>query len=278
MYASAIIFFREILEIAIILTVIMAAARGVKGRNLWVGIGLIGGLIGSLLVAFFTDTIADLMDGMGQEIFNAMILYVAVAMISWTVIWMSQHARKVVANIKHVAGKVQEGELPLTALAVVISLCVWREGSEIALFMYGIASTTDEPVINLFLGSLAGGSAAAIIGLGIYFGLIKLSVKHFFRVTEWLLILLACGLAMQATGYLVAADVLPAIVYQMWDSSHILSQDSLAGQVLHALVGYSARPSAMQLIAYGITLAGILSIMQLVKTKNMPKLQTQAAS
>ena len=277
MYPAAIIFFREILEVAVILTVIMAAARGVKGRNFWVSVGLLGGITGSLIVAYFTDAIADMAEGMGQEIFNAIILYVAVGMISWTVIWMSVHARKVVANLKEVAGKVQEGELPLTALAVVIALCVWREGSEIALFMYGIASTTDEPVINLVIGSLAGGGAAAIIGLAIYFGLLKLSIKHFFRATEWLLILLACGLSMQATGYLVAADVLPAIVYQLWDSSHILTQDSLVGQVLHALVGYSARPSAMQLIAYGLTLASILGAMHVIKAKHTPVLKPQTA-
>lgn len=267
MYPAAIIFFREILEIAIILTVIMAASRGVKGRNLWVGIGLLGGLIGSLVVAYFTDAIADLMEGMGQEIFNAGILFVAVAMIAWTVIWMSQHARALVANLKHISNKVRDGEMHLAGLAVVISLCVWREGAEIALFMYGIASTTAEPAINLVIGSLAGGSAAAVIGLLMYFGLLRLPVKHFFKVTSWLLILLACGLSMQATGYLIAADVLPPIVYQLWDSSNILDQSSLIGQILHALIGYTDRPSAMQLIAYGLTLAGILGAMWLVGNK-----------
>lgn len=275
MYASAIIWFREILEIAIILTVIMAAARGVKGRNFWISIGITGGVIGSLIVAYFTDAIADAMDGVGQEVFNAAILYVAVLMIGWTVIWMSSHAKKLVANLKTVGSKVKDGELPLTALAVVISLCVWREGAEIALFMYGIATTSEATTAELALGSLAGASAAGIIGLMMYFGLLKLSVKHFFRVTEVLLILLACGLSAQATGYLVSADVLPAIVYQMWDTSFILSGDSLIGQILHALIGYSDRPSAMQLIAYGVTLVVIVSIMQLVKQKDAaaPKLQ-----
>lgn len=278
MYASAIIWFREILEIAIILTVIMAAARGVKGRNLWVGLGLLGGIIGSLIVAYFTDTIADAMEGVGQEVFNAAILFVAVLMIGWTVIWMSTHGRELAIKLKEVGNKVQEGELPLTALAVVIALCVWREGAEIALFMYGIASTTEEPMMNLILGSAGGALAAGTIGILMYLGLLKLSIKHFFRVTGWLLILLACGLSAQATGYLVSADVLPAIVYQMWDTSFILSGDSLLGKILHALIGYSPRPSAMELIAYGATLVGILGMMQWVKAQNTVKLQSQPAS
>lgn len=277
MSAAAIIFFREILEIAVILTVILAATRGVKGRGKWIGLGIVGGLIGSVIVAYFTDAIADMMDGMGQEVFNAAVLFVAVFMIGWTVIWMSTHGRQMAAKLKDVGNKVKGGELPLTAVAVVIALCVWREGAEIVLFMYGIIHTTEEPLINLFIGGAGGTLAAASIGLAMYLGLLKLPMKYFFKTAEWLLILLACGLSAAATGYLIAADVVPAIVYQLWDSSAILASDSLIGQILHALIGYTDRPAAMQLIAYVATLLIILGAMRLVHRSNKQALTVQAA-
>lgn len=281
MYAAAIILFREILEIAIILSVIMAAARGVKGRGVWIGAGLLGGVLGSALVAYFTDTIADGMHGMGQEIFNAGILLVAVMMIAWTVIWMKQHARELVARLKTLGTQVKDGQVPLTAMAIVISLCVWREGAEIVLFMYGLMSTSQATPLQLFSGALIGAGVAGVIGTLLYLGLLRIPMKYFFATTEWLLILLACGLSAQAANFLVAAGALPSLIHEMWDTSALLSQNSIAGQVLHALLGYSDRPSGMQLIFYGTTLGLILSTMRFVnwqQTKTKTPTTTAAAS
>lgn len=264
MYAAAIILFREILEIAIILSVIMAASRGVKGRGLWISIGLAGGIAGSAVVAYFTDTIANWVDGVGQELFNASILLVAVGMIGWTVVWMKQHARELVAKLKAIGAQVKDGDVPLAALATVISLCVWREGSEIVLFMYGIMSTSTEPLSLIIIGSLVGALSAAVIGTLLYFGLLRIPMKYFFTTTEWLLILLACGLSAQAAGYLISADVIPPLAQEVWNSSHILPEKNVFGQILHALLGYTDRPSGMQLMFYVGTMVGILGTMRVV--------------
>ncbi|MDX2073815.1 MAG: FTR1 family protein [Alphaproteobacteria bacterium] len=265
MIPAFIILFREILEISIILSIVMAATHGVAGRGKFVWLGIAGGLAGSALVALFAGEITDAMEGMGQEIFNGTVLLLAAAMIAWTTIWMQTHGRVLSQKIKKVGADVMEGSLPLTSVAAVVALSMWREGAEIALFMTGIISTTEESLIAVLGGALAGGLVAATVGALIYFGLIKLSSKHLFVVTGWMLMLLASGMAAAGAGYLAAADVLPVLVPQLWDSSAILSQDALLGKILHAMLGYSERPSGIQLAFYVGTLTMILTALRLVK-------------
>lgn len=271
MLATFVIFFREILEIAIILGIIAAATRGVVGRAKWIFGGIAGGLIGAAAVAYFAEVIAGWMHGMGQEMFNATILFIAAFMIGWTVVWMKKHVREMVAKIKHVGSKVQEGELPMYALATVVSVCMWREGSEIVLFMYGIITATDESLARIIMGGFAGAAIAGVLGYGIYIGLVKIPVKHFFKVTECVLVLLAAGLAMQATGYLIAADMVSPLVPEVWDTSHLLSDDSIIGQILHAMVGYTSTPAMTQLLVYAGTIGAIVGFTKL-QSRSKPKI------
>ena len=264
MLPALIICFREFLEIAIIITIILAATRGVVGRGKWVIVGLVGGLVGAVLVAIFAQNISVAMEGVGQEIFNAIILAVAILMIVWTVVWMQSHGRALAHKMKKVGKAVSEGDVPLYSLAVVVSLAMWREGAEIVLFMAGIISSSQESVVDIMIGGIAGASLAILIGVLLYFGLIKLSSKHLFSVTGWLLILLACGMSAQMAGYLNAADMLPALG-NTWDSGWLLSQDSVLGKILHAMLGYSERPSIIQLVFYTATLAIIFSLLKLTK-------------
>lgn len=264
MLPAFIIAFREFLEIAIIITIILAATRGVSGRGRWIFIGLIGGLIGAVGVAIFAENISALMEGVGQEIFNALILAVAILMIIWTVVWMQSHGSALVHKMKKVGKSVADGDVPLYSLAVVVSLAMWREGAEIVLFMAGIISSSQESIFSIMTGGAAGAGLAILIGTLLYFGLIKLSSKHLFSVTGWLLILLACGMSAQMAGYLNAADIIPALG-QTWDSSWLLSQDSVLGKILHAMLGYSERPSVIQLIFYGATFSIIFFLIKLTK-------------
>jgi high-affinity iron transporter len=154
--------------------------------------------------------------------------------------------------------QVQQGDIPMAALALVVCLSVWREGAEIVLFMYGIISTAEESLINLLIGGAGGATAAAILGTMMYLGLLRVPMKYFFTVTEWMLILVACGLSAQAAGYLTAANILPTLINEMWDSSQLLPETNIIGQILHALIGYTDRPSGMQMVFYLSTLTIIM--------------------
>lgn len=257
MLASLIIVFREIIEIALILSVVIASTVGVPHRNKWIfsGIGL--GVLGSLVVAYFADIITQSLEGFGQEVLNAVILGSATLLIAWTIIWMKTHGKELSAKVKQVGAAVASGEIPLYTIAIVIALTVLREGSEIVLFTYGLIAAGTS-TFSLVSGAFAGGVLGIIVGILFYLGLIRLSTRYIFTVTTWLLTLLSAGLAAQAAGYLIQAGLIPSLYAPLWDTSKILADSSFIGQVFHILIGYDDRPSAMQVIVYCVTLSAIV--------------------
>src|SRR4051812_34861950 len=94
MLAAAVIAFREVLEAALVVGIIAAAAHGVAGRNFWMLIGIGAGVLSAAIVALFAAEISSMAGGIGQEVLNAGILLLAVAMLGWHSIWMSRHGRE----------------------------------------------------------------------------------------------------------------------------------------------------------------------------------------
>lgn len=270
MLGSSIIVFREVLEAALIITIILAATRGVHYRGFWVSGGVIAGITGAVLVAFSADSISQMMEGVGQEIFNASVLIIAVLMLAWHNIWMSSHGRELALQMKSVGKGVSEGELPMFALASAIMLAVLREGSEVVLFLNGM-SMSGESLTGLLGGGALGIAGGALVGVAMYFGLLKIPLRHFFQVTGWMILLLAAGLSASAAGFLEQADILPAIQPMLWDSSWLLSEQSLPGQLAHTLLGYQARPSGIALLAWVSSFCIILFLMKIVSSDTQRK-------
>ena len=138
MLPSAIIVFREVLEAALILSVVAAATRGVRGRSIWLASGTFAGMVGAIIVAAFASRIADAVEGVGQEIFNASVLGLAVVMLGWHNIWMQRHGREIAAHMTKVGEDAANGSTTMFAVALAVSLAVLREGSEVVLFLYGV--------------------------------------------------------------------------------------------------------------------------------------------
>jgi high-affinity iron transporter len=274
MLSSAVFVFREVLEAALIVTILMAATRGLQGRTRWIGGGLVAGLSGALIVALFADSINSAFKGVGQELLNAGILLTAVSMLAWHNIWMSRHARALVAQLKQVGARITEGSLPLYVLAVTAGLAVLREGSEVVLFMYGVAASGSSGSMMLS-GAALGVVVGIAVGALLYFGLLRIPTQWLFRVTGWLILLLAAGLAASAAGYLSQAGILPSQA-PLWNSSALLSEKSILGQLLHVLVGYQARPTAIQLGFYLVTLLLIAGGMKWVGNAQ-PRVRAQAS-
>lgn len=263
----AIIVFREILEIALILSILFSATSGIKNRSLFINIGLAIGVIGSIILASLTDIISDAFDGIGQEIFNAIILLSAALMIGYTVIWMKQHAKSLSKNLKNLGKSVIDGEKSLYAISIIVALSVLREGAEIVLFTYSYY-LSGSPIYELILGGILGLISGLIVGFAIYFGLVKNLGKYLFAVTTPILVFLSAGLVAKSLGYLASVGVVNEIQPQLWDSSFLISQNSLVGNILNILFGYVARPSAIQLIGYLITIMVLFTWMHKInKTK-----------
>ena len=264
MLGALIIVFREVIEAGLIVGIVMAATRGVAGRGRWVGFGIMAGVLGASLVAAFAGAISQAFEGAGQELFNASVLGVAVAMLMWHNAWMARHGREIAEEMQKVGTAVSEGAKPLTALAIVVGLAVLREGSEVVLFLYGIMASGTSGAA-LLVGGVLGIAAGAAFTALTYYGLLAIPSRYIFSVTSWLIALLAAGMAAQAVQFLNNAGMVVALDRTVWDTSWLLSEGSLIGRLLHALIGYTERPTEMQLMIYIATLFAMFLLMRIAR-------------
>ncbi|MCW5686192.1 MAG: FTR1 family protein [Pseudolabrys sp.] len=273
MLGALIIVFREVLEAGLIVGIVMAATRGIDGRGRWIALGVAGGVIGAAIVALFAGAISEAFEGAGQELFNACVLGIAVVMLMWHNAWMAKHGREMAAELRSVGTSIVEGQKPLTALGVVVGLAVLREGSEVVLFLYGILASGTSG-IALFTGGVLGVIAGAAFTALTYFGLLAIPSRHIFTVTTWMITLLAAGMAAQSVQFLNAAGTLTILDRTVWDTSWLLSEGSLVGKLLHTLIGYTERPSEMQLIVYVAVIVAMALLMRVARGTPAPRHKT----
>ena len=264
MLGALIIVFREVIEAGLIVGIVMAATRGVPDRSRWIMIGIGAGVLGAAIVAMFAGVISEAFQGAGQELFNASVLGVAVIMLMWHNAWMARHGREIADEMRRVGTAVSEGAKPLTALAIVVGLAVLREGSEVVLFLYGILAS-GTTVSSLLTGGLLGIAAGAAFSALTYFGLLAIPNRYIFSVTSWLIALLAAGMAAQSVQFLNNAGLVIALDHTVWDTSWLLSEGSIFGRMLHALIGYTERPTEMQLVVYVCILIAMFVLMRVAR-------------
>lgn len=257
MLGAALIVFRESFEAALLIGILAAAMNGVAGRNRWLALGIGVGLAGALMVAGLTEVIASAANGSGQELFSAAILGFAVLMLAWHNIWMSAHGADLARQAKQLGTEVGSGARALSSVAVLAGLAILREGSETALFLYGIFAGSEMSVQSLIGGAGLGLLAGTGCGVAIYAGLLRIPSRRFFQVISAMLLFLAAGLASQMARVLIQADWLPSLASPLWDTSWLLSNSSLLGATLRILVGYEAQPSGMQALFYIATVIAI---------------------
>jgi high-affinity iron transporter len=273
MLGALIIVFREVIEAGLIVGITMAVTRGIPRRGAWIGAGVAGGVLGALVVAVFVQALSAAFEGVGQELFNAAVLSIAVVMLAWHTIWMARHGREIAAEMRGVGEAVVAGATSLAGLALVVAIAVLREGAEVVLFLYGIAAGSEAGAgAGLMLGGALGLALGAAVAAITYLGLVRIPSRQLFGVTSALITLLAAGLAAQAIGFLEQANKVTALGQTVWDSSAILPDDSLIGRALHTLVGYTDHPTAMQVCVFLATLAAILVLSRLFAPPASPRL------
>jgi len=264
MIGALVIVFRETIEAGLIIGIVLAVTRTIPARTAYIAGGAAVGLLGAGVVAIFAGTLAGAFEGLGQEIFNASVLAIAVVMLGWHNAWMARHGREMSENVRRLGTEVSLGSRSLLALATVVAIAVLREGSEVVLFFYGIVLSTREGAVSLLAGGLLGLAAGAGISLLAYGGLLRVPVRHLFRVTALLIALMASGMAAQSVGFLQQADLTPGLGRIVWDTSAILPDSSWVARILQVLVGYTDRPTQLQLVAYLGTLGSILVLTKLL--------------
>jgi high-affinity iron transporter len=266
--AALIIVFREVFEAGLIVGIVLAVTGSVPHRNRWIGGGVLAGALAACVVAAFTGALSQLFAGMGQELFNAAILGIAVLMLTWHNVWMAHHGREMAGEMRAAGQAVADGSKSLLALAVVVGVAVLREGSEVALFLYGVAASDGGSALSLAIGGTIGLALGAAVCLLTYFGLMRIPQRALFATTTVLITLLAAGMAAQAVAFLERANWLTSLDTVVWDSAWLLSEASIAGRTMHTLVGYTDQPTEMQLLVYVAVLVVTVMLMRLTGSQH----------
>jgi high-affinity iron transporter len=261
--AALIIVFREVFEAGLIVGIVLAVTRQVARRGRWIGGGVLGGIAAACLVAAFAGALSQLFEGMGQELFNAAILCLAVVMLTWHNVWMARHGREIAGEMRAIGQAVAEGAKPLLALSVVVGVAVLREGSEVALFLYGVAASGGGSALGLMSGGVVGLLLGVAVCLLTYFGLMRIPPRALFATTTVLITLLAAGMAAQAVAFLEQANWLTSLDTVVWDTGWLLSDSSIGGRALHTLIGYTDQPTQMQLVVYCAVIVATFTLMRL---------------
>jgi high-affinity iron transporter len=245
---SIVIVLREVLEAALLVSILLALARIHGLGTRWLLPVLVIGGTGAVLYGMHMATVSAWFDGVGQELANAL-LQGSVFALLLRIGFLSCAARTEDAR-RHA---------PLTrAMALAVALASVREGSEIHLYLSGFLSQPGHSA-GVALGAVLGAGIGFSIGALFYYFLLALAQPHAIRLAAALLALIGAGMAMQATSALIQADWLPAQA-PLWDTSPWLAEHSLTGQLLYALIGYEATPGALQVGVY----VGSLILMTLV--------------
>jgi high-affinity iron transporter len=129
-------------------------------------------------------------------------------------------------------------------MALVVTLAITREGFEILVYLLGFAGNLQQLLVVL-IGSAIGAGIGISIGALVYYLLRSLPRGPSLLTSLLLLVLVAAGLVSQAALLLIQADWLPSQL-PLWDSSGLIAEDSVTGQLLYALIGYEATPTAIQ--------------------------------
>ena len=242
-----VLFLREGLEASLIVSILLATLRQLGDtqhlRAVWAGVVLaVLGALGGAAVIYFTVRQYD--NTTGQTVFETVTYLVAVVVLTYMTFWMQQHSRSLKHEIATKAGTAGSG----FAFGLLAFTSVGREGLESAVFTLAFAFQTNGAL--LLLGALLGVAAAVALCVGIYRLGYRLDFRIFFRVMGILLIFFAAGLLGDAVQNLQALGWLRVGTLQLWNTAHILSEDSTFGDLLHSLIGYAEAPTMLQALAY----------------------------
>ncbi|PHS69040.1 MAG: iron permease [Methylophaga sp.] len=230
---SVIIILREVLEAALIISVLLAVSQKLQLSKQWLVAALIAGLIGAAVYAINLKMVSMAFEGSGQEIINANLHLLIYGFIFF-----------LVAILK---GKPYH-RLTLLAMTSCVAVASIREGSEIIIYIHGFFAIPDL-FLPVIIGSIIGMGIGISVGVLFYYLIVNMSFNNGIRLVLFLLILIAGGMIIQATQLLIQADIISSQL-PLWDSSSIIDERSLFGQLLYALIGYESTPTATQVYCY----------------------------
>jgi high-affinity iron transporter len=249
MLPSLLLSLREGLEAALIIGIVLGVLHKIQRPDLkpLVWGGAVSAIILSIAAAVLLIKLGAELEGAAEEIFEGIAMLLAAGILTWMIFWMRAHADTLKTDLE---ANVRQATLRsgMGAIFLLAFLSVAREGLELVLFLVAAQMTSDG--LQTLFGALIGLGTAILIGWLIFATTRSLSLKRFFQVTNVLLVLFAAGLVAHGIHEFNEAGIIPPIIDNVWDTNHILDENSLQGQVLKALFGYNGNPSLTEVLAY----------------------------
>lgn len=269
MFQITIAVFREFLEISILLSLFGAFASNIKNfRSLFFS-GILLGAIGAGVIALFTEQISDTLDGMGHEIFMGCVVLFTSLLICSTLIWMKGYSQKLKTRIAEFNEGYDESLSSKIMIISLIATTIFREGSEIVLILYSISAIDGASSILYIQGFFLGAVLGISFGVGLYYGVFRFAAKYIFSVCSFIMTFIAAGLAAEAAKIFASVGLIEIFTDPLWNTSFIVSDDSTLGKILNVMMGYTAKPSGIELIFYLSTLSIIFISSQFFSGKSI---------
>lgn len=236
--SSVIIILREVLEAALLISVLLALSKQLNIRSHWIRWSALAGLIGAVLYGMNFSFVSEWFEDVGQEVVNALLqfgIFLSLMIIIYFIVQAFKQSNKSSCIIGIMMG-------------LILSLAIIREGSEILIYLYNFIHSSEQLPIVLS-GAFIGAGIGCSTGIICYFFLCNLMPKWSFKISMALLILIGAGMVSQASSQLIQADWLPSQL-PLWDSGGFISEYSVTGQLLYAVLGYESTPTPNQASLY----------------------------
>lgn len=257
MIAGFIITFREILEAALIVGIILSYLvrthqTQYKKTVLW---GTLSGIGASILGAFLFSKFAGGFSGRTEEIFEGITMLVGAALLTTMILWMMKQKHIAQELEQKVASELQADTRGL-GLFLLVFVAILREGIETVIFLSSASFSAGDSTI---IGAIAGIIFAIAVGYALFIGALNINLKRFFNLTSILLILFAAGLVAHGVHELQEAGVIPIIIEHVWDINPPINPDGtypplhekgVIGELLKGLFGYNGNPSLLEVLSY----------------------------
>jgi high-affinity iron transporter len=237
MLNSVIIVLREVLEAALLTSVLLSLSHMRHINKTWLIPALLMGMIAAYMYASSISMISNAFEGTGQELANAFLnIIIFSALISWFISLVVTQNRK------------QSIQWQTVIMSVAVLVATGREAAEVFLYIQGFILIKQNLSPVLF-GSAVGAGIGISVGVFFYYSLVSAPKKWGIAASVIIMALLSGSMMSQATQLLIQVDYLPT-AFPLWDTSNLISERSVTGQVLYALIGYEATPVFLQVIAY----------------------------
>jgi high-affinity iron transporter len=250
---------REGLEATLIVSIVAAFLKrnGRSVRPMLAGVAVAVAI--SIAVGVALNLLSETLPQRQQEMLETVIGAIAVVFVTTMIIWMNRNASQLKGGLEREAQQAINTGGSL-ALATMAFLAVLKEGFETAVFLLAAAQTSGGGRGWAVLGGAVGIAAAIVIGVGIYYGGLKLNLGRFFRITGVFLVLIAAGLVMSGLRTAHEASWVTVGQQRVFDFSAWMPTRSVLGALITGMFGIPTDPRVVEVLGWVLYAVPVLIV------------------